>query len=83
MGITCRDFIDFLMAYLAGDLPGDQQSEFDRHLALCPSCVAYLRTYEQTVRLGKTAFREDDGAVPEDVPEELVQAILATRARSR
>jgi anti-sigma factor RsiW len=78
--ITCRDFIEFLMAYLSGDLPGEQQSEFDRHLSMCPSCVAYLKTYEQTVRLGKAALTDDP--LPGDVPEEMIEAILAARAKS-
>lgn len=43
---------------------------------MCPSCVAYLKTYEQTILL---ASASGDDPVPGQVPESLVQAILAAR----
>ena len=79
--MTCRDFITFLLEYRSGELSPEQRREFDAHLAECPWCVAYLNTYEQTIRLGKAAFAEPEAPVPADVPEELVQAILAARRR--
>ncbi len=77
--MTCRTFIDFLMEYLSGELPASQREEFDAHLAECVECVAYLKTYNETVTLGKAAFEDPDAAVPADVPEDLVKAILAAR----
>jgi anti-sigma factor RsiW len=68
------------MSYLDGDLPTDQRAEFDRHMAVCPSCVDYLKTYEKTVVLTKTAAQDP---VPADVPESLVQAILAAQRKAR
>jgi anti-sigma factor RsiW len=76
--MTCRELIAFLMAYLDGELPAASRVRFDEHLAVCPACVAYLKTYRQTIALGKEAFR-DPGAVPDEVPEDLVRAILASR----
>lgn len=79
--ITCREFIDFLWAYLSGEVTDAQREEFEYHLSGCPSCVAYMNTYQQTVALGKDAFQETEAPVPEEVPEELVQAILAARKK--
>ena len=79
--MTCRDFITFLLEYSSGELSPEQRREFDAHLAECPWCVAYLNTYEQTIRLGKAAFAQPEAPVPAEVPEELVQAILAARGR--
>jgi anti-sigma factor RsiW len=79
--MTCRDFITFLLEYRSGELSPEQRREFDAHLAECPWCVAYLNTYEQSIRLGKLAFADPEAALPADVPEELVQAILAARGR--
>ena len=62
------------MAYLDGELAPHQQREFDKHLAVCHSCVAYLKTYELTIRM-ETTTRIEDVTVPED----LVKAILAAR----
>jgi anti-sigma factor RsiW len=78
--LTCREFIDFLMAYLAGELPADQCAVFEGHLAECPACVAYLHTYQQTVRIEKLVCGCAEAA-PDDVPEELIRAILAARAQ--
>lgn len=77
--MTCRDFAEFLGEYLDGSLPEAQRAVFEEHLAECPDCVAYLQTYQQTIRLGKAACVHPDDAVPPEVPDELVQAILAAR----
>jgi len=74
--VTCRTFIGFLMEYQSGELPQSQRGEFDAHLAACVECVRYLKTYNETVALGKAAFEDLDAAVPAGVPEDLVKAIL-------
>ena len=79
--ITCREFVDFLMGYLDRDLSPAQRAEFERHIADCPPCEVYLDQYRDTLRLEKEICRDPGGAVPEEVPEELVSAILAARAR--
>jgi anti-sigma factor RsiW len=76
--MTCREFADFMMDYLSGELPSADRSRFEQHLVLCSNCRKYLTSYEETVKLGKKAF-DDDTALPADVPEELVRAILAAR----
>jgi len=76
--ITCRDLVDFLMDWHSGRLPASQKAEFERHLKGCPPCIDYLKTYEATVALGKAACCEEDASC-EDVPEQLVKAILAAR----
>lgn len=79
--LTCREFVEFLADYLEGRLPADQLARFNGHLAACPSCVSYTRSYQDTVRLGKSVLPGRDEPVPGDVPEDLVQAILAARSR--
>ena len=79
--ITCREFVDFLMDHLEGSLDADVRSIFEGHMDDCPGCVTYLDTYRATVALGKQILCDDpDGPVPADVPDELVQAILAARS---
>ena len=79
--LTCRDFIDVIMAWLDDALDPATRREFDEHLAECVDCANYLRSYRLTVSLGKGACApgDPDGPVPDDVPEELVQAVLAAR----
>ena len=74
--ITCQQLIDFIGAYLDQELSQDESSEFERHLAVCPSCVAYLSTYRKTVTLARLAGSDQP---PVDVPEALIAAILAAR----
>jgi len=77
--VTCREFADFMNDYLSDELSSASQAQFKRHLSLCTNCQKYLTSYEETVKLGKRAFQDDDAALPLDVPEELVRAILAAR----
>ncbi len=79
--MTCREFADFMADYLARELPAAARAEFDHHLDLCVNCRKYLTGYEATVKLGRAAFEDQGAALPPDVPERLVKAILAARAR--
>ena len=81
--MTCKEFIDFLMAYLEGELGTETVSVFEEHLQLCPPCVEYLESYKSTVALGRQACRDlaDDAPVPPEVPEGLVKAILEARKK--
>ncbi len=75
--MNCKEFVDFLMAYLDGELPQLQRQAFEQHIVDCPPCVLYLDSYKETVRLGQ-GLSEPPG--PEEAPEDLVQAILAVRS---
>lgn len=77
--MKCREFVDFLGSYIDGELQGESRRVFERHLNACPPCMTYMRTYEQTVELGRCACEDPCGPVPENVPEDLVSAILAAR----
>ena len=81
LAMTCRELAAFLMDYLNEDLPDDVRAAFDRHLALCPNCVAYVKTYRTTIELGRRAFADDEADAGTEVPDELVRAILAARDR--
>lgn len=79
--VTCQQVIDFIAEYLDGNLDAVQLHEFERHLAVCPSCVNYLRSYQTTVRLGKAAMQGPDQPAAGPFPEGLVRAIAAARRR--
>ncbi len=62
--LTCKELIlDHLGEYLDGTLSSELVQDFERHLRLCPSCVAYLNTYKRTQeftrRLGSPAMSEE------------------------
>lgn len=80
--MTCREFAEFIADFLDGELPATERQQFERHLGVCVNCARYLESYRQSTALGKRAFDSDDAALPSDVPEELVEAILSTRRSS-
>lgn len=77
--MTCRDCLDFLLRYLDGELPAEERERFEGHLSRCPPCDRYLRQYQTTVAASKAACVGPDAALPADVPEELIAAILKSR----
>ena len=79
--MTCREFADFMDDYLGNELGAEVRASFEHHLTLCANCRRYLDGYTATIELGRHAFDDLDVAVPSDVPEELVQAILDARNR--
>jgi anti-sigma factor RsiW len=78
--LTCKELIDFLDDYVAGELPPARHTQFERHISVCPSCKAYLKSYRETIRVARQAA----ATLPpiEDVPPELLTLILSTVARN-
>jgi anti-sigma factor RsiW len=76
--MNCREFTEFLMAYLDDELAAEVRGAFEAHMFGCQSCVNYLESYQATVLLERAACAEDE-PLPGDVPESLVQAILAAK----
>jgi anti-sigma factor RsiW len=74
--LTCRELIEFLGDYWSGELRPDEKARFDEHLAVCPSCVAYLAQYDRAATLARDAF---DGEQVSDAPAALLDAILKAR----
>ncbi|QDU29328.1 hypothetical protein ETAA8_44370 [Anatilimnocola aggregata] len=83
--MTCQEIIEFLMDYVDGELPADQQAIFAHHLEICAECMDYLHSYQQTVTLAKETGSTESAATHNfaPIPEELVRAILAARASAK
>ncbi len=79
--MTCKELVDFLGSYVAGELPEGQRFTFDAHLAVCPDCVNYLESYRETIRLGSEALAAGETEIPDEVPDDLVRAILEARSK--
>ena len=58
--MNCREFIDVLDDFVAGDLPGEAAAACAAHASRCPDCAAYLHSYRETLRLAKESGRDDD-----------------------
>ena len=82
MMITCREFEDFILDYLRHDLPLRQRLIFDFHLKMCPECRDYLRAYKDTIEVLQRVYERDEAPLPEEVPEDLIEAVLAAKSNS-
>jgi hypothetical protein len=56
---TCEQIAEIVYGYVAGKLSPGIKRDFDRHLRICPDCIAFLKTYKKTVAATKTV-RVDD-----------------------
>ena len=74
--MTCREISDFLLEYTSGELDADVRGTFEHHIADCGNCHEFLRQYRATITAGQAAFKQDDRKRADDLPEELVEAIL-------
>lgn len=79
--ITCKEFEGFVLSYLDGELTNRQRSRFEWHLRICRECRDYLAAYQRAVELGRAVLPSPNEPVPEDVPEDLIKAILDSRER--
>jgi anti-sigma factor RsiW len=80
--LTCRGLIARLADLSGADLAPEEIRESQRHLARCRSCAAYRRSYRLTVELAREAYRAPGGADGAEMPEVLIEEILAA-ARTR
>ena len=79
--ISCRELIEILADYIDGTLTSQVRHEFERHLSVCPSCIAYLDGYNMTIALGRAAFGPTDEPALSRVPDSLLRSIREARAR--
>jgi len=77
--ITCKEFEDFILDYLDDELPALQRTRFERHIRVCRECRQYLQAYQRTLEVSRAVFSAPEGLVPDDVPEDLIKAILKAR----
>jgi anti-sigma factor RsiW len=49
--LVCQEVVELVTAYLEGSLARGERRRFERHLADCPHCTAYLEQMRATIRL--------------------------------
>lgn len=74
--ITCIEFENFILSYLEDELPARQKTIFEWHMRLCAECREYLAAYQRSLEIGKGVYNATNGPVTEDVPEDLIKAVL-------
>jgi predicted anti-sigma-YlaC factor YlaD len=57
-GISCRELVELVTAYLDGALDPEVVQRIDAHLKLCAPCVEYVEQVRITARLASVATAE-------------------------
>ena len=57
-GISCREVVELVTAYLEGALEPDTRARFEVHLELCGPCAEYVEQIRTTSRLAAVAVAE-------------------------
>ena len=79
--VPCREIIlEYLDSYLDSSLDDELASELERHLASCPACAAYLRTYAKTREL---VGREAEVEMPREMETLLRRLLVDTLGNGR
>ncbi|MGL4423813.1 MAG: anti-sigma factor family protein [Gemmataceae bacterium] len=74
MSMVCREVLELLLDYVDGELPAEQQQQFERHLCGCLQCYAFLETYRATIRLTRALPAE--AALPAELEGRLRALVL-------
>lgn len=72
----CGVWAQFVYAYAQDTLPASRKSSFDRHIAHCPRCHAFLDSYQQAIRItGALACRDIPASLKEKIDSFVVSKI--------
>ncbi len=77
--ITCKEFEDFILDYLEGELSAKQSFVFEMHLKVCSECRDYLKAYRAAVELAKKGVQREETVALDEVPTDLIQAVVEAR----
>lgn len=73
--MLCKDIVENIMGYIEAELDYETLVELEKHLDMCPECVAFVRTYEKMLRL--TGKLSEKSFVTPDVRARLKQLLLS------
>jgi anti-sigma factor RsiW len=77
--ISCRELVELVTDYLEGALPRSQRRRFERHLAGCDGCTAYLEQMRLTI---EAVGHVSEGSISPSAREELTRAFRDWRTEA-
>ncbi len=79
--LTCKELTEFLNDYIDEVLSPERRAVFERHIAICPDCQAYLQSYRRTMEMAALSMKRAVAGLPDNLPPDLIRAILAARSQ--
>jgi len=79
-GIPCREMVELVTDYLEGALSWRERRRFERHIAGCDGCRAYLEQMRRTLRV---LGRLDEETISPEARDALLHAFRDWRAEAR
>jgi len=81
-GISCREVVELVTAYLDGALSPEDNERMEAHLRLCPPCVEYVDQIRSTARIAAVAAAELELRPDRDALLAAFQAFKRGRGRA-
>ena len=79
-GIPCQEMVELVTDYLEGALSWRERRRFERHIAGCDGCRAYLEQMRQTLRV---LGRLDEETISPEARDALLHAFRDWSAEAR
>ena len=77
--LCCQELVELVTAYLEGSLPRRDQRRFEKHIAACPHCTAYLGQLHDTLSVLGSLHETD---IPTQARDELLAAFRDWKRQS-
>lgn len=75
---SCKDSIHLLQEFLDGDMSGEERKHLEEHLAGCPPCIEFVRSYQATSTLCKKALAAQ---MPDELKHKLMDFLRERRRK--
>ncbi|MGB7293283.1 MAG: zf-HC2 domain-containing protein [Thermodesulfobacteriota bacterium] len=69
--LDCKKATALIQDYITGELEPDIASELEKHLSICPDCVAFLNTYKKTTDLVNSFYNKRPQTLKEGLKKSL------------
>ena len=78
--VVCMSGVDLLTEYLEDALPADVRAAIEAHVAGCQRCVAFMASYQDSLRIMRAATAVE---MPSDLEASLLAAVRDAQGGDR
>lgn len=79
--LTCREVVELSYDFLEGRLDPGMSRRLERHLAACPRCGRFMKSYKKTKELGRVLRGAERLPLDPVFKQEMLKFLLAERLR--